>query len=131
MSNNTIKDDEFIRYRKKSKTSSKSSSNKRADHKHKYEKIILQWIFGYKWSKRCSVCGRIDSVYGSFSTMHHEDFLKPEALKKPGISNRDFLSVAEIRAKFPGVDIYKIDTRVEHGGWQYIKLDDAEGGPRG
>ena len=70
-------------------------------------------------------------MYGRFSTIHREDYLKPEALKKPGVGNRDFLSVAEIRAKFPGVDIYKIDTRVEHGGWQYVKLDDDEDGLHG
>ena len=70
-------------------------------------------------------------MYGSFSTMHREDFLKPEASKMPGVSNRDFLSVAAIRAKFPGVDIYKIDTRVEHGGWRYVKLGYGEGGPHG
>ena len=131
MSIDYLKDDEFIRYRKKSKTSSKSNSSKRADHKHKYERIILKWIFGYKWGKRCSICGRIYSSYGSFSTMHREDFLKPEALKKAGISSRDFLGVADIRAKYPGINIYQIDTRVQHDCWEYVKMDEDGGGPHG
>jgi len=120
-----INDDE-PRHRRKSRTASKSNSSKRADHKHQYEKIILKWIFGFRWSRRCSICGRIDDSFGGFSASLYQDFLKPEAKNSRGISSRDYLSISEIRAKFPGVDIYKIDDRVLHGGWTYILVKDEE-----
>lgn len=120
-----INDDE-PRHRRKSRTASKSNSGKRADHKHQYEKIILKWIFGFRWSRRCSVCGRIDDSLGGFSASLYQDFLKPEAKNSRGISSRDYLNIPEIRAKFPGVDIYKIDDRVLHGGWKYILVKDEE-----
>ena len=34
--------DEKLRHRKKSKTASISNSSKRADHKHQYERVIVQ-----------------------------------------------------------------------------------------
>lgn len=114
------------RHRKKSKTASRSNSSKRADHKHQYERIIMKWIFGYQWGRRCTVCGRIDDGFGNYSSARHQDFLKPEALKKPGISNRDYLSLKEIRTKYPGIDVYKLGDRVPHGGWNYTLVTNDE-----
>ena len=122
---NQIDNDE-PRHRRKSKTASKSNSKKRSDHKHQYEKIIIKWLFGYRWSRRCSICGRIDDSFRGFSASLYQDFIKPEAKNGHGISNRDYLSIPEIRAIFPGIDIYKIDDRVLHGGWTYTLVKNEE-----
>jgi hypothetical protein len=110
-------------HKKKSETATKSKSSKRADHKHQYERVIIKWIFGYKWGQRCKVCGRVDDG-NSFSRSHREDFLKPEAIGKPGISNRDYLSLTELHTKYPNVDIYEIGDRVLHGKWEYVLVEE-------
>lgn len=123
---NTLDITDSSPYKKKSHTASISKSNRRADHKHQYEPVIIKWLFGFRWGRICSTCGRVDDG-GTLSTARRQDFLKPEAKQRPGISNRDFLSIHEVRLKFPGVDIFEIGKRVQHGKWEYIMLlDDGE-----
>ena len=115
---------EIAPHKKKSRTASKSNSSKRSDHKHDYEKVILESWFGFEWGKRCTICGRIDSGPFNFSTSSRFDFMKPETTKKPGISFRDYLTIAEIKEKFPGVPIYKYDKSVRHGWRTYKEVEE-------
>ncbi len=115
---------EECRHRKKSKTSSKSNSSKRADHKHQYERIILKWICGFRWAKRCAICGRVDDSFGGFSSARYQDFIRPAEENRSRIVNHNYLSIPEIRTKYPSIDIYKIDDRALHGGWAYILIED-------
>lgn len=117
-----LTNDEAVRYRKKSQTSSRSNSSKRSDHKHQYEKIIVRWIFGFQWSNRCKICGRIDgngkALYG------YRDFLKPEFKEAHAFSNARFMSVPEIRKKYPGIQIYEIEPdSIQRGDWKYVLVD--------
>lgn len=107
--------------RHKKKKPQKSIAKKRADHKHKYEKIIINPGFGWKWGKRCSICGRIDEGH-SFTTWDREDFLKPDIVKSNNrISMRDYLSVSELEEKFPCIPILKIKD-ILHGDFSYIQV---------
>nr|WP_326184524.1 hypothetical protein [uncultured Oscillibacter sp.] len=99
--------DENVRRRKQSKTSKTSQSTRRSDHKHEYEKVIIREFIGYAWGGRCSLCGRFQGSYGRFSTARYMDFRRPESFEKPGISNQDFLSLEEIRARYPGIPVYE------------------------
>lgn len=99
--------DEDVRHRKQSKTSRTSQSARRSNHKHEYEKVIIREFIGYAWSSRCRLCGRFQSGYSRFSTTRYMDFRRPESFGKPGISNQDFLSLEEIRARYPGIPVYE------------------------
>ena len=107
-------------YRKKSRSSTRSDSKKRTDHKHKYEPVIIadRVFAAIYWGKRCSICGRIQERT-RFSP--DQDFVKPEARGKnrQHISWEELLSIPEIRAKHPGIDILGIDEELpakENGG---------------
>ena len=93
-------------YRKKSKTSSKSDSKKRTDHKHKYEPVIIaDSVFtAIYWGKRCSICGRMQERSRLTPDL---DFVKPQERSKNSqrISAEELLSIPEIRAKYPGIEI--------------------------
>lgn len=91
------------KYRKKRPQTSKSS--KRADHRHKYEKIIVQTPVGWDWSKRCIICGRLSNKFVFAS----RDFIRPDRRSGTGISSRDFFSLDEMRASFLDVPIYLFD----------------------
>lgn len=95
------------KYKKKS-DSSKSNSGKRSKHKHDYEKIIVggYGLFGWSWGKRCMICGRCDSYYSGYS-VNDRDFLKI-GTDVPGIAVSDWLSVEELRDKYPGTPIYEM-----------------------
>lgn len=110
--------DEVLRHKKKSKTASTSNSSKRADHKHQYERVIIKFILGYYWGRKCSVCGRIDEQLKYALTSHGRDFMKPEAIGKPSISTADYLSIEEIRAKYPDVPIFELAE-----GYQYKEIE--------
>lgn len=102
-----IDESEVSKYRKRSDTSHRSDSKRKADHTHDYEKVIIRSIIGYKWSGRCRICGKFQSQYSNYSRSGCQDFIRPECKNKPGISSGSFLSVAEIRSKYPGILIYK------------------------
>ena len=56
-------EEETPTHKKKSNAASTSSVEKRSDHKHDYERVIIQNSFqqdGYFWGKRCTICGRVD-----------------------------------------------------------------------
>lgn len=110
---------EIPAYRKKSKTASTSNSEKRSDHKHQYEKIILRSFIGYQWGKKCSVCGRIDDRY-SLSIQQRREFMKPVKTSHYGIGLDDFLSIPELRQKFPEIEIYEMDS----DSLEYRKIED-------
>ena len=107
--------DEVARYRKKKPQTSKSE--KRSDHKHLYEKsITVRYsyidgeITGFNWSTHCSVCGRL----GDFN-IQDDDFRKPEYVGKARMWCRDmFLSLDEIKKKFPDIPIYRQDPECWH-----------------
>ena len=102
---------EIPRHRKKSKTASKSVSVKRADHRHDYEKVIIQRspsddpdpLKQYYWGKRCRICGRVED--GSM--------LKASATKglvKKTVNVLDsridvFFTAEELREKYPDTPI--------------------------
>ena len=102
--------DETGVYRKKSRTASKSDSKKRADHKHKYEPVIIadRPFPALYWGKRCSICGRMQER-NRFSP--DLDFVKTEARGKnrQRITGEEIMSIPEIRAKYPGVDIVGVE----------------------
>ena len=97
-------------YRKKSRTSTRSDSKKRTDHKHKYEPVIIadRAFAAIYWGKRCSICGRIQERT-RFSP--DRDFVKPEARGKNRqcISREELMSIPEIRAKYPDVEIVGVE----------------------
>lgn len=80
---------EIPAYRKKSKTASISNSQRRSDHKHKYEKIILKSIIGYQWGKKCGICGRIDDR-PCISLQQRREFMKPEKNRILGLDGTIF-----------------------------------------
>lgn len=95
-----------MKYKKRSKTSSVSNSSKKTNHKHKYKKIIIKNWIGYQWAQKCLICGRIDFRQQGF-LRDKDDFVRPESLKKPGISREDFFEIKELKRKFPGIEIYE------------------------
>ena len=113
---------EVAPHKKKSKTADKSSSAKRSDHKHDYEKVILESFFGFKWGYRCRICGRIDSKPTKFSMSGRDSFLKPEAVNKAGVKYRDWLTIPEMRSKFPFTRIFVYDKDVGNGYIAYKEL---------
>ena len=110
--------DEKLRHRKKSKTASISNSSKRADHKHQYERVIVKSFLGYRWGRKCSVCGRFDDRLKYALSANSRDFMKAEAIGKPGICYSDYLSIAEIRSKYPDVPIFELGE-----GYQYKEIE--------
>ena len=95
-------DEREPKHRKK-KPSDKSKSSSRSDHKHEYEPCILKYIV-YIWGERCSICGRTRSKW---SVAKNRLLLRSESLGKPGIGLNDYLSVPEMKEKFPGVKVYE------------------------
>ena len=100
--------DSIPRHHKKSQTASRSDSGKRSDHKHDYETVVFNGFFGYHWGKRCRICGRISNYYSPFSTLNRQDLLKDSG-GNTGVRYRSALSPEEIRAKYPGISIYRMN----------------------
>ncbi len=92
-----------VRYRKKHPQTSKS--NKRANHKHMYEKVSVQTVIGWDWAKRCTICGRISNELHLGS----RDFMRPDCRHRLGMSSADFYSLEELVQKLPGVPVYLYD----------------------
>lgn len=89
-------------YRKK-KPSSTSKASSRSNHKHEYEPCILKYLL-YSWGECCRICGRI-----RFKHSNDNELLRPEALSKPAIGLKDYLSESEMKEKFPGIRVYELD----------------------
>lgn len=105
----TKEPNENMPHRKQSATSSKSVSFKRSNHKHEYERIIVQDFFWYSWGGRCKICGRYKRPGSFFSGARNQDFMKPGTSHSNGISSDDYLSVEELHEKFPNTPICKYD----------------------
>ena len=106
--------DDIPKYHKKGQ-SSKSSSAKRSDHKHNYEKVISNdgWL-GFIWSRRCKVCGRMDTYYQWPSALNYQDFVVAD-----GPRYRRGMTVEEVREKFPDIPIY---VRAENGEYELVDI---------
>ena len=98
-------DNDSPSYRKK-KPSDTSKAEARSDHKHEYEPCIVKFLL-YSWAERCAVCGRVRAMWTMKNRERNLELLRPESIGKPGIGLNDFLSVAEMKAKFPGVKVYE------------------------
>ncbi len=107
--------EEEPRHRKKH--SQKSKSSRRADHKHDYERVILQAFIGWCWGGRCRICGRIDSkeILGS------QEFVRPECLRKPSRGNHDFWTAIELLHLFPNTPIYVYDSWPDYKEYAPVK----------
>lgn len=95
-------------HKKKSKTASQSDSKKRSDHKHDYEKVIIEGLFGFQWGKHCTICGRIDDYYSHFSTMNREGLLSEERLAS-GLRYKAGLTIDEIREHYPDIRVFQLN----------------------
>ncbi len=95
------------KYRKKRPQTSKTQ--KRANHKHQYQKIIVQTIVGWDWGQCCTICGRISYKFALSSS----DFMRPERTRRPCVSRADFYDLEELLTKFPGVPVYLYNDRYE------------------
>lgn len=91
-------------------SSSTSRSDRRSDHRHEYEKVILRGIVGYRWRERCRICGKFQ-LRPHPGSIQWRDFVRPEYRHSTRYSKEIFLSFDEICRKFPGVLIFeeKID----------------------
>ena len=102
----------------KKKKDGKSKSNRRSSHKHEYEDILLSgWLFGFSWTERCKICGRLKSK--SYSAAK-EGLMKPRTHKY--ISNADYYTAEELHEKFPDIDIY-VRKRNEDGSLSFEDHD--------
>ena len=95
-------DEREPKHRKK-KPSDKSKSSSRSDHKHKYTRCIVNWLWFYSFGKRCNVCGRIQTLYNRSS----KELMRSEAHGHPSVGLNDYLSVSEMKAKYPGIRVYR------------------------
>lgn len=91
-------------HRKKKPQTSKASH--RSNHKHQYERIIIESFVGWNWGKRCTICGRISS--SGWPVLHNGDFLKPKYANARGVASYMFLNIKELKEKHKGVPIYII-----------------------
>lgn len=90
---------------KKKRQSNTSKSDKRSDHKHTYEKIIIIYPLSGStpvWDKRCPVCGRLGNM--SYAA-RHEGLRKEHGAKI--ITPECFYSAEELHEKFPDTKIYR------------------------
>lgn len=98
-------DEREPKHRKK-KPSDKSKSESRSDHKHEYEPCIVKFIH-YSWAERCVVCGRVKATWTMKNRERNMELLREDSIVKPGIGLNDYLSVPEMKAKYPGVKVYE------------------------
>lgn len=99
-------DNEVPSYKKKKKRSDVSKAEARSDHKHEYEPCIVKYLV-YNWGERCKVCGRIRHTWSMLSRERGKELMRPGSVRRAGIGVNDFLSVAEMKEKFPGVRVYE------------------------
>lgn len=105
-------EEEMAAHKKKSKTSSKSASKKRSNHRHDYERVIIESGFSgaeYYWAKRCRICGRVDDS-GLFKEAAMEGLVKryeKAKLKESTYLFRIFYSSDELKNLFPDTAVLK------------------------
>ena len=97
------------RRRRRKKKINTSQAKNRSDHKHDYEKIIVEsFLSGWNWGKVCKICGRVEqNNYNSCS-----DFLKS---KKENEFVRTFLTADEVHEKYPQYRIFCYKREKEEG----------------
>ncbi len=94
-------DNETPKYRKKKNQTSKSSH--RSDHKHDYERVIIEgWVGGFYWTDRCKICGRTKSLSYALA---REGLRKPKTT--PYISSKDDYTLEEVHDKFPDKRVFQ------------------------
>ena len=102
-------------HKKTSKSASRSVGARRSDHKHAYQKVIIQddpaggMRSRCHWAKRCRICGRVDD---SNWLKESDDLVKTRKTVPVGNSTCTislYYSVPELRKKFPEVTIMRYD----------------------
>ena len=118
-------EEEIPTHKKKSTTASKSSAKKRSNHKHDYERVIIQSPINekeYFWGKRCKICGRVDD-----RDMFKSDSTKGLVKKKVKVELNSsthyfniFYSIKELKKLFPEVPILKYNPKTK----EYVNYDE-------
>lgn len=85
----------------KKKKDQKSKSNKRSNHKHQYEKIIIKGFIGWQWAERCTICHRIKCNYHTSD----REFIKPDCRQLPYVSRQTYYSYEEMLELYPDIEI--------------------------
>lgn len=123
------RESEVPRHRKKSRSASRSVSSRRADHRHDYEKVILQWgrsddpdpLKQYYWGKRCRTCGRVVDPLYPFPSVSQG--LVKKTVRAGNSRIEVFYTADELREKYPGTPIL-----VEKSdGCGYVELGGTSG----
>lgn len=118
-------DNETPKHRKKKDQKSKSSH--RSDHKHDYERIIVESLFShYIWKDRCRICGRTKSLSYDKSI---EGLRKPR--NTPYISSENQYKLEEIREMYPNARIFcwRVDEKGHHSFYDEDLIEiTSEGG---
>ena len=102
---------EIPKHRKKSDSADKSVSAKRADHRHDYEKVIIQEdtagstdpLKRYYWGKRCRICGRVVDR-GQFKSASREGLVK-KTVRIAGSRIDVYFTADELHEKYPDTPI--------------------------
>ena len=102
------KDYEIPKHRKKSPSANRSVSARRADHRHDYEKVIIQEdsadpLKSCWWARRCRICGRVEDR-GRFKTGAKAGLVE-KTVRVAGSRIDVYFTAAELREKYPGVPI--------------------------
>ena len=113
---------EIPKYKKKKNNS--SLSKKRSDHKHDYEKVIIENFLGnYVWEYRSKICGRFKSE--NF-TNREKGLLKETFDGKMNRVVYRSLSIPEIHIKYPDVRVFvtekTADGKIDFGILIYIEV---------
>ena len=118
-------DDQIPKHKKKKY--SKSNSTKRSDHKHDYEKVILKTCLDIRWANRCRICGRFGDQ--KFGLVNNPDLYKKrgpidDSLCASGLLRKSVrpLTLQELRAKFPDVQIYEDYMDYDENGKLIVEL---------
>lgn len=98
--------DDITPYKKKKKQ--KSKSNKRSDHKHNYEKVIMKSVIGWMWARKCKICGRLDYKLA----VSAQEFQRPECRQLPYSNRQCYYTYEELKELYPEIKI------IEHSPWE-------------
>lgn len=117
------KDYEIPKHRKKSQSASRSVSARRADHRHDYEKVIIQEnsadpLKSCWWARRCRICGRVEDR-GRFKAGARAGLVK-KTVRVCDSRIDVYFTAAELREKYPGVPIL-VETSAR-GEYEKIKI---------
>ena len=92
-------------HRKKSKSAARSVINKRSNHKHDYENVIIRsWDEqSFFWGERCRICGRVKD--GNWAKADaYKDFVKKTVCVN-GYTFKVFYEPSEVRKMHPDTAI--------------------------